>query len=110
MSRRKKQVRQGFRTAVFARDGFACRGCGFPSSPERAEQELDAHHITDRNEMPNGGYVPENGIALCAACHLKAESAHCSEPIPSGFAPADLYDRIGSSEPEARAAAERLGG
>ena len=108
MSQRKKQIRQSFRNAVFARDGFACRGCGQRSSPERAEDELDAHHITDRNEMPNGGYVVENGIALCAVCHTQAEAFHCGDPVPPGFRPADLYALIGSSEEAARAASERL--
>jgi predicted restriction endonuclease len=110
MSQRKKQIRQQFRTSVLTRDAFACRGCGFTSTPERAEEELDAHHITDRNEMPNGGYVAENGIALCRPCHEKAEAFHRGEQIPPGFAPADLYDLIGSSEADARAAAERLAG
>jgi hypothetical protein len=108
MSQKKKQVRQRFRAAVFARDRFTCRGCGFASSPQCAEDELDAHHITDRTEMPNGGYVVENGISLCAACHTKAEAFHRGEPVPPGFMPADLYARIGSSEGEARAASERL--
>src|SRR5262245_5299164 len=108
MSRRKKQVRQKFRDAVFARDGYACRGCGFASTPKRAEAELDAHHITDRHEMPNGGYVAENGISLCASCHEKAEAFHRGEPVPPGFSPAELYARIGSSEAAARAASERL--
>ena len=108
MSQRKKQIRQKFRAAVFARDGFACRGCGFASAPKRAEDELDAHHITDRNEMPNGGYVAENGISLCADCHAKAEAFHCGEPVPAGFLPEDLYALIGSSEEEARTASERL--
>ena len=107
MSQRKKQVRQKFRDAVFARDAFTCRGCGFVSNAERAEDELDAHHITDRHEMPNGGYVAENGISLCGTCHEKAEAFHCGEPVPPGFAPAELYVRIGSSEDAARAAAER---
>ncbi len=109
MSQRKKQVRQKFRAAVFARDAFTCRECGFVSDPERAEAELDAHHITDRHEMPNGGYVAENGITLCAGCHANAEALHCGEPVPPGFMPTDLYARIGSSEDEARAASERLG-
>lgn len=107
MPQRKKQVRQRFRAAVFARDGYTCRGCGFASSPERAEDELDAHHITDRNEMPNGGYVAENGISLCDACHGKAEAYHCGDEVPPGFLPADLYTRIGSSEEEARTAASK---
>ncbi|HEY1186026.1 MAG TPA: HNH endonuclease signature motif containing protein [Gemmata sp.] len=110
MSQRKKQVRQQFRDAVFARDGFACAVCGFESNPERAENELDAHHITDRNEMPNGGYVPENGISLCATCHEQAERFHCGSEVSPGFFPADLYARIGSSETEARTASDRLGG
>ena len=108
MSQRKKQIRQQFRTAVFSRDGFACRGCGVASTPERAEGELDAHHITDRNEMPNGGYAAENGISLCAGCHAKAEAFHCGEPVAPGFLPADLYARIGSSKEKARTASERL--
>lgn len=109
MSQRKKQVRQQFRDAVFARDGFACRACGFASAPQRAEDELDAHHVTDRNEMPNGGYVAENGISLCATCHEKAEAFHCGEEVPPGFSPAELYALIGSSEDEARTASEGLG-
>ncbi len=108
MSQRKKQVRQRFREAVYTRDGFSCRGCGLASAPESAETELDAHHITDRNEMPKGGYVAENGIALCDVCHEKAEAFHRGEPVPPGFAPAELYALIGSSEVEARAASERL--
>jgi 5-methylcytosine-specific restriction endonuclease McrA len=107
MSQRKKQVRQKFRDAVLARDAFTCRVCGFASTPER-EDELDAHHITDRNEMPNGGYVAENGISLCEACHVSAEAYHRGEPVPPGFLPAELYLLIGSSEEEARIASERL--
>lgn len=109
MSQRKKQIRQRFRDAVFTRDGFSCVMCGFRSAPERAEEELDAHHITDRNEMPNGGYVPENGISLCATCHEKAEAFHCGNEVPPGFSPAELYERIGSSEGRARTASGRLG-
>ncbi|WP_390888623.1 HNH endonuclease [Frigoriglobus tundricola] len=108
MSQRKKQIRQRFRDAVFTRDGFTCCACGFASAPERAEAEIDAHHITDRHEMPNGGYVAENGITLCAACHEKAEAFHCGEFVEPGFNPAELYARIGSSEKEARGAAERM--
>ena len=106
MSRSKKETRRQFRSAVFSRDGYACRGCGFASTPERAEEELDAHHITDRNEMPNGGYVPENGISLCETCHEKAEAYHRGDPVLPGFTPEELYAVIGSSEAIARAASE----
>jgi len=54
--------------------------------------------------MPNGGYVPENGISLCDECHRKAEQ---SEPEP-GFRPKDLYEAIESSSEAAQAASERL--
>ena len=106
MSRTKRDVRRRFRDAVFVRDGFACRVCGFASTPERADADLDAHHITDRHEMPNGGYVAENGIALCAACHLNAEAHHRGDRVPPGLAPAAVY---GSSAEQARAASEALG-
>jgi 5-methylcytosine-specific restriction endonuclease McrA len=109
MSTAKKQIRKRFRDAVFARDEYACVGCGFRSTPERAEDELDAHHITDRNEMPNGGYVPENGVSLCDSCHAKAESHHRGEPVPEGFTPSELYLRIGSSQLTAVDASNRLG-
>jgi hypothetical protein len=61
---------------------------------------MDAHHITDRNEMPNGGYVLENGITLCQEkCHQKAERFHatCGKEWETGMHPNDLYELIGSS-------------
>ena len=68
--KRKHQVRDNFRNDVFKRDGFKCRVCG------RSDVKLDAHHITNRNLLPNGGYVKENGISLCDTedgCHIQAE-------------------------------------
>lgn len=110
VSASKRQVRDRFRDAVFRRAGFRCQGpgCGFRSAAERATHELDAHHITDRNDMPNGGYVPENGIALCRPCHEKAERFHATSVAHPGFSPADLYAVIGSSLERARAASLRL--
>lgn len=70
--------------------------------PAEALVALDAHHITDRNDMPNGGYVAENGISLCdAGCHVLAEVYHQTGTAHPGFAPADLYAQIGSSYEEA---------
>ena len=88
----KKAVRERFRTSVFERDGYKCRCCG-------ATGDLDAHHITDRHDMPNGGYVPENGISLCPECHLKAERYHASghKEFVEGYHPDQLYALIGSS-------------
>jgi len=69
---------------------------------------LDAHHITDRGDMPNGGYVKENGIALCENCHIKAEEFHSTGTSHPGYSPEDLYRVIGSSHIAAVNASERL--
>jgi rubredoxin len=82
MGAEKKKVRQRFREAVFARDGYKCRMCGWKQDPA----QLDAHHITDRNELLNGGYVKENGISLCPPCHVKAEEFHSTGTAAAGYA------------------------
>ncbi|MCK9458212.1 MAG: HNH endonuclease [Proteobacteria bacterium] len=95
---KKQTVRSVFRKAVFKRDRYACRVCGQPGKCSQTGEfegldipraKLDAHHITDRDAMPNGGYVAENGISLCEGCHNKAESG---DPLPD-----QLYELIGSS-------------
>lgn len=106
----KKKVRQKFRDDVFKRDGYKCKTCD-AKHIENTEHFLDAHHITDRNEMPNGGYVKENGITLCKdKCHMKAELYHISggTKFEPGFHPNDLYKMIGSSKEKAVAASLRL--
>ena len=109
MLNQKKLIRAAFRDAVFKRAGYRCQGvgCSFRSTPEKAAEDLDAHHITDRTEMPNGGYVPENGISLCPACHEKAEHFHSTGDALSGWCPDDLYQVIGSSLEKARRASEK---
>lgn len=108
MSAEKKAVRKAFRDACYKRDGFRCAVCGMKSSKDKAEEELDAHHITDRNLMPNGGYVKENGISLCAQCHEKAEVFHSTgTPVP-GYSVEDLYKKIKSSYEKAVEASEKL--
>lgn len=104
----KKQIRAAFREAVFERDGHACAVCG------KADGKLDAHHIIDRHDMPNGGYVAANGITLCAGddqdnCHWKAEQWHATGRALPGYAPEELFARIGSSLDAALAASEALG-
>ena len=99
---RKKLIRAKFREAVYKRDNYSCRMCG------ATEGHLDAHHITDRNEMPGGGYVVQNGISLCEECHLEAERFHSSngEEWEEGWHPDDLYAVIGSSYEAAFRASE----
>lgn len=106
MKSTKKQIRNAFREEVFERDNHRCVKCGYsgvqPRSPEwRAKYRtnvLDAHHITDRHEMPNGGYVVENGITLCDECHLKAEMFHATGKSFPGYSPEDLYAAINSNK------------
>lgn len=90
----KKKIREDFRNSVFKRDKNRCVVCGNPKA------KLDAHHITDRSEMPSGGYVKENGISLCDTengCHMKAEQYHIGNEVEPGFMPNDLYKLINSS-------------
>lgn len=107
MSQHKKEIRNNFRQKVFERDKFKCRKCGIKSS----ECPLDAHHITDRSLMPNGGYVSENGISLCDqehGCHWKAEQFHITGKSVPGYSPEELYCLIGSSYEKAVIASDKL--
>lgn len=121
---RKQLVRAAFRSAVFERDRYRCVACGKPgrdrqggdghavyhrNATDASLVRLDAHHVTDRSGLPNGGYVRENGITLCDdGCHRLAEVFHRTGTPHPGFSPADLYARIGSSYEDAlRASSER---
>jgi len=99
----KKEIRSAFRNAVFKRDGGKCLFCDI-------KENLDAHHITDRNEMPNGGYVKENGISLCPTHHMMAEKFHITQgkEWEPNFHPDDLYNKIKSSKQLAIQKSERL--
>lgn len=103
MSAQKKLVRKKFRDVVFKRDNNKCVFCDIT-------EDLDAHHITDRTLMPNGGYVLENGISLCPEHHLIAEIWHTSQhqEWQEGFHPDDLYLKINSSLEKAVRASEKL--
>lgn len=106
----KKDIRENFRKSVFERDKYTCRVCNKKYTKEQV-YFLDAHHITDRNEMPNGGYVRENGITVCKdSCHMEVEKFHITEGkewIP-GLHPDDLYNLINSSYEEAFNKSEKL--
>lgn len=104
----KKLIRQAFRDACYKRDGYKCAMCSFKSSKDKVEEELDAHHVTDRNELPNGGYVKENGISLCEECHKKAEEFHSTGVAHPGYSPEDLYNKINSNLEKATEASKKL--
>ena len=98
-----KKWRKEFNEAVFNRDNHVCKVCG-------AGGKLDAHHITDRHDLPNGGYVESNGISLCEPCHIKAGEHHITngKSWPKGFHPEDLYEMIDSSYEQAWKDSEAL--
>ena len=99
----KKMVRHLFKDAVFNRDKHKCVLCPYT-------KDLDAHHITDRNEMPNGGYVVENGITLCPEHHIDAERFHVTggQDWVEDMHPNDLYRKINSSKFKATEASRHI--
>jgi hypothetical protein len=104
----KKEIRNRFRNEVFTRDQNTCKVCGKRHSDR---SDLDAHHITNRKEMPNGGYVKENGITVCKnVCHMQVERFHITggEEWINGLHPDDLYNKIGSSYEIAYKESEKL--
>lgn len=113
---RKKTIRGNFRKAVFTRDNYTCKCCGMEGADYHDlptdKRPLDAHHITDRHLMPNGGYVVENGITVCGECHKKAEVWWSSimTKFIVGYHPDDLYKLINSSYELAVQKSEKLNG
>lgn len=95
-------LRRRFRDTVLARHGGACcvPGCG--------ERAVDAHHLLERRLWRDGGYVPDNGAAVCAAHHLEAKATRLSVEdlrgasgivrvvVPDGFDPTVRYDKWGN--------------
>ena len=113
-SRIKKEIRRRFKAEVFERDNNTCQICGLgkelPNGFDYKPEEIfDAHHITDRSKMSNGGYVKENGITVCKeplikephskSCHMRCEQFHISNGTEweKYLHPDDLYRLIGSS-------------
>jgi hypothetical protein len=65
--RKKKDIRQEWRAAVFNASGGSCVVC--------TAKAVDAHHVYPRDELPHQGYTDRrNGVALCAECHKEAEA------------------------------------
>lgn len=93
----KKLIRAQFRSDVFERDNYTCLVCG---KKHKDASTLNSHHITDRNLMPKGGYIKENGVTVCEEpCHMLVEKYHISsgKEWEPGFHPSDLYKMIDSS-------------
>lgn len=103
--KKKQLIRANFRDAVFKRDNYTCAMVGC-----QIKTNLDAHHIIDRNLLPNGGYVKENGISLCPDHHMMAELFHISNGVQwnPGMHPDDLFKIIKSNYELAKKASEKL--
>jgi 5-methylcytosine-specific restriction endonuclease McrA len=96
----KKAIRERFRAEVFGRDQHKCVICKEPA--------VDAHHIMDRSLWPDGGYLINNGVSLCAKDHKKAEENKFSTKhlrqmagimyveLPPGFDVTKKYDKWGN--------------
>ena len=123
---KKTLIRKNFRDSVFCRDNYTCQVCGANFSQfakgtrgsEIIEDMLDAHHITSRKLMVNGGYVKENGVTVCKQlCHLLVETwdSVSEEDLDianitiEDISPSSLYAKIGSSYEIALEESTRLG-
>jgi hypothetical protein len=102
MKRFHKLWRKDFNEACLLRDKYQCVFCD-------KKENLQVHHIKDRHEMPNSGYVLANGITVCEEHHLLCEEYHMYDGvcIPM-YHPDALYKIIGSSYLEAFMESEKL--
>lgn len=62
-----EQNRSQFRENCFERDSQTC------IVPWCSRDALDAHHIIERSEWNNGGYIENNGASVCSPHHKAAE-------------------------------------
>ncbi len=85
-----KRWRKQFNERCLDRDDHKCVFCD-------KTENLDVHHITNRKEMPNGGYVSSNGITVCDYHHLLCEDWNIAGICEDGFHPDNLYELIKSS-------------
>lgn len=89
-----KRWRRLFNEGCLKRDKNKCVFC-------HVDIDLDVHHITDRHDMPNGGYALSNGITVCEEHHLLCEEFHATGHAAIGYHPDDLYAKISSSKSKA---------
>jgi hypothetical protein len=98
-----KRWRKEFNSLCLERDKNKCVFCN-------VNNELDVHHITDRHDVPNGGYASSNGITVCQEHHLLCEEWHSSNQTTfhPGYHPNDLYRIINSSYDKAYTDCQKL--
>jgi hypothetical protein len=93
-------TREKFKELVFKRDKHKCICCAQPA--------VDAHHLLERKLFTDGGYYLNNGVSLCAGCHLKAETTELTVEelrqkaniialvLPINFQASKKYDKWGN--------------
>lgn len=96
-----KRWRKQFNEDCLERDKNKCVFCDCTG-------KLDVHHITDRHDMPNGGYVKTNGITVCEVHHLLCEEFHMTGYCLPQYHPDELYKKINSSREQAILDSENL--
>lgn len=64
-----------WRTSVFHRDNYTCQCCGCRSGNGKTV-EVNAHHIFNWKDNPDMRFDIDNGITLCASCHIAFHSAY----------------------------------
>lgn len=92
--------REFFREHVMQRDNYRCVNCDVPAT--------EVHHIMERRLFVDGGYLMDNGVSLCNACHWLAEMTLLSTDelrelagitkieLPAHLDPVATYDKWGN--------------
>ncbi len=59
-----------WRIAVFKRDNFTCKNCGYRNGDGTKRKDLHAHHIVKWIDSIELRYEVDNGKTLCVPCHI----------------------------------------
>jgi len=74
------------RRAVYERDSFTCRECGFHGEPGRGEGSIQAFHLKPVRE--GGEHTLDNLVTLCYVCrgrHEKRRRGHGASPYRRSY-------------------------
>jgi hypothetical protein len=77
--RRSKKARE-WRDAVWERDGYACKTCGYSGD----NMLIHAHHVKGWDEYPELRFETDNGLTLCHSCHAKIHGKQVCNLLKDG--------------------------
>ena len=69
----REELEWAWKFTVFARAAGHCQHCG-------KQTRLDACHVESRASRPDLEFDPENGVALCRACHIRFDVGNGQRP------------------------------